>query len=537
MHRLVVTLGLAPFLLLAPTAVAVPGKVLGSVPSPADHPTGLAWQAGKLWVADHRADALVEVDPATGRALRRLSSPGYRPAGLAATGTHLWVGDVEDGNLYKVDARTGAVEETLESPVKAPVALAWTGKALWLAARGKPRIYEVDPADGTSVRTIPVPARSVDGLTWDGRYLWVADRLEDRVYAVDVAQGDVIFAFAAPGPYVAGLAFDGRHLWSVDYQTRRLARLAHDDGEKVARVARRRQAVEFVYELRNHGPQAVTTLDAYLALPGAHPSFDLVKAPALTTPGGRILTDPAGQRVAHHRLANLASGARVTLGWRAEVTLHELRYYPWPHRIGPLSEVPADVRRHLADGDKYQLRHPLVRETVRKVVGAERNPYWIARRLVRWVQQRMTYQMSGGWNAAPRLIERGTGSCSEYSFLAIALLRAAGVPARYVGALVVRKDDASWDDVFHRWIEIYLPRFGWLPVDPQAGDKDAPADQGEHFHHLSPDVLVTGSDSPYLRWTYNYDVRYTCAGRCLVKQEALAEWRPLAPSTPAPPAR
>lgn len=43
------------------------------------------------------------------------------------------------------------------------------------------------------------------------------------------------------------------------------------------------------------------------------------------------------------------------------------------------------------------------------------------------------------------------------SNLTIAMCGAAGLPARYVGALVVRGDDASLDYVFHRWVEVYLP--------------------------------------------------------------------------------
>ncbi len=41
---------------------------------------------------------------------------------------------------------------------------------------------------------------------------------------------------------------------------------------------------------------------------------------------------------------------------------------------------------------------------------------------------------TGGWNAAPMILRRGNGSCSEYSFLLMAVLRANGVPALCGGA-------------------------------------------------------------------------------------------------------
>ena len=134
---------------------------------------------------------------------------------------------------------------------------------------------------------------------------------------------------------------------------------------------------------------------------------------------------------------------------------------------------------------------------------------------------------------------RGSGSCSEYSFVFISMCRAAGLPARYVGALVVRKDDASYDDVFHRWAEVYLPPFGWVPVDASRGDKPSQAERADAFGHLTPDFLITtegGGDSKLLQWYYNSNHRYSCQGRCRVEAESIAEWSPEDPRGAVAPA-
>jgi len=101
----------------------------------------------------------------------------------------------------------------------------------------------------------------------------------------------------------------------------------------------------------------------------------------------------------------------------------------------------------------------------------EKNPYWIARNIFDHVRKTLECKLEGGWNTAPVVLERGTGSCSEYSFCFIALCRAAGLPARYVGSIVVQGDDACLDGVFHRWPQVYLPSDGWIDIDPQGGDK------------------------------------------------------------------
>jgi len=512
-------------------ARATPGKVLRSLAAPGTCSTGLAFMQGQLWVADHKTDTLTAVDPKTGRVLRVLKSPGHRPAGLTAGRKWLWHVDLATGRIYGIHPATGHTHVSVEAPVRGPVALAAAGKHLWLAGRGSKKLRLVDPADGTTIRTIPRPGRSVDGLTYDGRYLWVADRLADKIYLVDPAQGEVIFAVQTPGKHITGVAYDGKHLWVVDYQSDRLTRIVRDDGVRWRRVARRHQRVEYTVSVRNYGPSALGRLDVYLALPGKHPTFTLTSRLTLLRKGARMLTDRWGQRVAHHRFTGVGGGGRtVTVGWKATARLFDVRYFPWPHKIGGLRQIPAKIRRrYLADGAKYRIRHPVIRHAVTKAVGKEKNPYWMARRIYRYIHKRVFYKLSGGWNVAPRVLTRGSGSCSEYSFAFISMCRAAGIPARYVGSVVVRRDAASWDDVYHRWVEIYLPRFGWLPVDPSRGDKKSEAMRGDAFGHLTPDFVVTtqsGGGSKHLRWTYNHAARWICKGRCLVKPEAIAEWTP-----------
>lgn len=353
--------------------------------------------------------------------------------------------------------------------------------------------------------------------------------MADKIYLVDPREGEVIFAVKTPGKHITGVAYDGKHLWVVDYQSDRLTRIVRDDAVRWRRKAGRHQQVEFTVAVRNYGSSALARLDMYLALPSKHPTFALTSRLRLLKKGARMVTDRWGQKVAHHRLRNVR-GATVTVGWKATARLFDVRYFPWPHKIGRRTQIPAKIRRrYLADGAKYQLKNKVIQKAVKRAVGKEKNPYWIARRIYRYIHRRVHYKLSGGWNVAPRVLTRGSGSCSEYSFLFIAMCRAAGIPARYVGAVVVRRDAASWDDVYHRWVEIYLPRFGWLPVDPSRGDKKSEAKRGDGFGHLTPNFVVTtqsGGGSKYLRWTYNHASRWVCAGRCLVKPEAIAEWTP-----------
>ena len=135
--------------------------------------------------------------------------------------------------------------------------------------------------------------------------------------------------------------------------------------------------------------------------------------------------------------------------------------------------------------------------------------------------------MIGGWDIAPTVIERGTGSCSEYTFAYVALNRAAGIPARYVGAMVVRGEESSIDRAYHRWVEIYLPNVGWIPVDVNAGDQEWQGQRSFSFGGISNRFLITtrgGGDSEWMKWNYNAVVDYRTLGKANVRMEGFAEW-------------
>jgi transglutaminase-like putative cysteine protease len=210
---------------------------------------------------------------------------------------------------------------------------------------------------------------------------------------------------------------------------------------------------------------------------------------------------------------------------------YDLNYFIFPDKVGPLSEVPVDIRsRYLEDNEKFQVDHPVIQNALKKAVRDEKNPYWMARKIFNHIIANMYYEMSGGWNTAPTVLNRGNGSCSEYTFVFISMCRAAGIPARYVGSVVVRGEEASMDDVFHRWAEIYLPRYGWIPVDGSRGDKEWPRDQAMAIGHLTKGLLITtqsGGGSETMEWTYNSNRFYTTEPKTYVNFEHFADWEPV----------
>ena len=61
-------------------------------------------------------------------------------------------------------------------------------------------------------------------------------------------------------------------------------------------------------------------------------------------------------------------------------------------------------------------------------------------------------------------LENGAGDCSEYSYLFVALCRAAGIPARIQAGFGFHRPSETLEDG-HIWAEYYLENYGWIPVD------------------------------------------------------------------------
>ncbi|MEK6905784.1 MAG: transglutaminase-like domain-containing protein, partial [Nanoarchaeota archaeon] len=63
-------------------------------------------------------------------------------------------------------------------------------------------------------------------------------------------------------------------------------------------------------------------------------------------------------------------------------------------------------------------------------------------------------------------LQTKSGICDDYAKLFVALARAAGIPSRYVTLYVQREKVEP-----HASAEIYLPPYGWIPLDPTWGVK------------------------------------------------------------------
>ncbi len=522
----------AILLLLAAPAAASIGDTLSTLPAPGGCPAGIAYHGGLVWVADWERAVLFGVDPASGEVRREVASPSPRPEGLASNGDLLFVSDQEKARVYAFDPDRGLTLWSFPAPESSPRDLAYGGGSLWLLDDGSDTIYELVPGDGTILNYYKAPHQYCRGLAHDGRYLWVTERIQDEIYLVEPSDGTVLFLVKAPGPFPCGLAFHLGSLWLADFEKRTIWLLRTEADIPYRVTDEKTRDIRFRHILRNDGDGMITEAAIHIALP--YDSLEnqvLLRDVTWTRPPDEITSDRWGEEVAVFRFQSVPGGAQVEAGYDTRVRLGELHYAFYPDDVGVLSgEKKEFLQTFTAPTSRLQLDKEIIPKTAKEIAGDETNPYWIARRIFDWVNEKLEYERVGGWDVPTTLIRRGTGSCSEYSFLYIALCRAAGLPARYEGSVVVRGDDASIDNVYHRWCEVFLPGIGWMPVDPSGGDNEWPADQARYFGGLANRFLITthgGGDSEYLGWDYNAHAVYVYEGRGTVFDEGYGVWSPV----------
>ena len=109
-------------------------------------------------------------------------------------------------------------------------------------------------------------------------------------------------------------------------------------------------------------------------------------------------------------------------------------------------EKVADAARQIADGSQGLL------EVVDSVVG--------------WVYSNITYIRGSTTVAttAEQVMQTRQGVCQDMTHLAMGMLRALGIPTRYVSGLMSGQVGET-----HAWLEFLHPTLGWLPSDPTRG--------------------------------------------------------------------
>jgi transglutaminase-like putative cysteine protease len=126
-------------------------------------------------------------------------------------------------------------------------------------------------------------------------------------------------------------------------------------------------------------------------------------------------------------------------------------------------------------------------------LSAGRSPGEAVELTAAWVNSHLTYT-PGATHVSTSALEAfraGHGVCQDHAHLTLALLRAMGIPSRYVSGYLHEPDAEPGDVVSgesHAWVEVWLG--DWWPIDPTnggaVGERHALVGRGRDYSDVPP---------------------------------------------------
>lgn len=191
----------------------------------------------------------------------------------------------------------------------------------------------------------------------------------------------------------------------------------------------------------------------------------------------QILTDKNGQRQAVYKIPRLEAGQTVYLEQRYAVNSYAVHYDIKLEKLPHTYEKGEVDARYLAPEEGVESANEQIIAFAKKAAEGETNPYLIAQKAWAAVNLYMTYSsQEGSYRGALYALQNARGSCSEYTNLFVAVLRALGIPARQQNGYLylprqhtrINPESGGLDlsMLRHAWPEFYLPDTGWVLADP-----------------------------------------------------------------------
>jgi len=112
-----------------------------------------------------------------------------------------------------------------------------------------------------------------------------------------------------------------------------------------------------------------------------------------------------------------------------------------------------------------------IKEKANELVEGESDYYTALIKIANFVKEHVEYDLNpstkNSLKPASWVYNNKKGACDEISNLYLSLLRSLKIPSRFVSGVVYSNKDYSFGN--HGWVEVYFPKYGWVPFDVTYG--------------------------------------------------------------------
>jgi len=148
-------------------------------------------------------------------------------------------------------------------------------------------------------------------------------------------------------------------------------------------------------------------------------------------------------------------------------------------KSGTLSDIPEHLRReYCKPTNLWQSNISELNKTARSIMGGETKVLVIVKNLINWIAENIKYNTSEIPRYPNETFYTRLGDCDDQANLLITFCRAIGIPAYLqMGCIYIERHNISkpyWSGHlfikqirvgWHGWAIVYIPPWGWLPVD------------------------------------------------------------------------
>lgn len=145
---------------------------------------------------------------------------------------------------------------------------------------------------------------------------------------------------------------------------------------------------------------------------------------------------------------------------------------PKAKQVRPLADPNGG--KNLESDIIVEAKAPEIVKQAKAIVGTEKDAYLAAKKIARWVNQKLEKDYGASSDRATDVLKTMKGDCTEHSLLTVAMLRAVGIPARRVdGVVYLMNEDQVPALYWHEWVEAFVGE--WTQLDPTFGQDVADA--------------------------------------------------------------
>ncbi len=240
--------------------------------------------------------------------------------------------------------------------------------------------------------------------------------------------------------------------------------------------------IKVTYENRNPRESWILTeSDATLGL-FMNNSWQTVYLTYVSYPIEKFIYDSDGNLVALLNITGMTLGPNEKMSYNVTYKLvFKQRYMPIisEDKSGTLNDIPENLKRdYCKPTGLWSSNTTIFREKAQEIAGNETKVLTIIKKFVRWIANNISYRPSEIPKYPNETISSRKGDCDDQANLLIAFCRAIGIPAYlqvgciyisqynvnrtyWSGHLLIRQTKIGW----HGWAMVYIPPWGWLPVD------------------------------------------------------------------------